>query len=463
MSNDVLLDMGTPQPKQMLFLEDTHPYVGFGGARGGGKSWSIDFKAVAMAYGFPGITQIIIRKSYPELTENHITPLTKKLKCYAAAKRDRLAKYNDSKKVIAFPNGSRILFRYLETEKDLGRFQGTECDILYLDEATQFTEVMFKELAACVRGDTPFPKRIYITCNPGGVGHQWVKRLFIDKAYEENENPQDYSFIQSLVTDNAALLRSSPRYLQQLDALPGKIRKAWRYGDWNVFSGQFFEEWRNNPDHYIDRRWTHVIAPFDIPRDWKVYRSFDWGYSRPFSCGWWALGYDGKAYRIHEYYGREDEPNEGLKLPPEKVFQEIKQIETEHPYLAGRHITGVADPAIFSNDGGYSIAEIAGRQGIYFDRGDNTRIPGWMQCHYRLFFDEEGYPMVYIFNTCKDFIRTIPLQVYDEHKAEDLNTDMEDHAMDEFRYFCMLKKIPPRKRVVRKPMQDDPLDLMKRR
>lgn len=456
-----VLDLGTPQPKQVEFLTDTHNVVAFGGARGGGKSWVVDCKAKVMSYACPGITQIIVRKTYPELTENHIVPLTRALQCYHPDRHRRLAVYNDSKKTITFPNGSRILFRYLEREKDLGRFQGTECDIMYLDEATQFTEDMFKTLWACVRGTNSHPKRMYLTCNPGGVGHQWVKRLFIDRVYDENENPEDYSFIQSLVTDNQILLENSPKYLQQLDALPAKVRQAWRYGDWNVFSGQFFEEWRNNPDHYTDRRWTHVIDPFDIPADWKVYRSFDWGYSKPFSCGWWAQGYDGVVYRIKEWYGCTS-PNDGLKLPADIVFQKIREIETHDPLLAGRHITGVADPAIFAKDDGYSIAETANRHGVYFERGDNTRIAGWMQCHYRLMFDERGYPMMYVFKNCKDFIRTIPLMMYDEHKVEDLNTELEDHAMDEFRYFSMLQKIPPRRKIPSRALADDPLDQMKK-
>lgn len=220
-----VLDLGTPQPKQVEFLTDTHNVVAFGGARGGGKSWVVDCKAKVMSYACPGITQIIVRKTYPELTENHIVPLTRALQCYHPDRHRRLAVYNDSKKTITFPNGSRILFRYLEREKDLGRFQGTECDIMYLDEATQFTEDMFKTLWACVRGTNSHPKRMYLTCNPGGVGHQWVKRLFIDRVYDENENPEDYSFIQSLVTDNQILLENSPKYLQQLDALPAKVRQ----------------------------------------------------------------------------------------------------------------------------------------------------------------------------------------------------------------------------------------------
>ena len=193
------------------------------------------------------------------------------------------------------------------------------------------------------------------------------------------------------------------------------------------------------------RRWVHVIEPFVPPREWTIYRSFDWGYHRPFSCAWWAVDYDGVLYRILELYGcSKDTPNEGLKWTPDQVFGWIARIEREHPWLKGRYIHGVADPAIWDAQTGVSIAEVAMRHGIYFDKGDHERIAGWMQCHYRLAFDGNGFPMMYVFQNCKAFIRTVPLLQYDEHRAEDLDTDGEDHVADEWRYICMARPIEPR-------------------
>ena len=366
------------------------------------------------------------------------------LKCYHSDKNERLASYNDSKKNITFPNGSRILFRYCETNKDAERFQGTEVDILFIDEATHQSEERFKKLIACVRGVNDFPKRVYLTCNPGGEGHGWVKRLFVDKAYTTGENADDYMFIQSRVTDNKALMESNPDYIKQLEALPPKLRKAWLEGDWNVFFGQFFEDFVDRPDQYTSRQWTHVIEPFEIPDGWKIYRSFDWGYNKPFSCAWWAVDYDGVIYRILELYGCTETPNEGVKWTPPQVFAEIHRIETEHRWLKGKKIQGVADPAIWDAETGESIADVAMKHQVYFTPGDHKRIPGWMQMHYRFAFDENGYPMMYIFSNCKAFIRTIPLLQYDEHKPEDLDSDGEDHVADEARYFCMSRPIKPR-------------------
>lgn len=448
-----------PNEKQALFLTDTHKYIGFGGARGGGKSWAVRVKAVLLCLNYPGIKVMIIRRTYPELQENHIIPLCEMLHCHAEDRTQRVASYNDSKKHITFPNGSRILFRYCDNEKDADRFQGTEVDVLFVDEATHQSEEKMDKLSACVRGVNGYPKRIYYTCNPGGVGHAWVKRLFVDRQYKPGENPDDYSFIRSLVRDNLALMQADPEYVRKLEALPPKLRKAWLDGDWDIYEGQFFEEFADRPEHYIDRQWTHVIEPFEIPDGWRIYRSFDWGYAKPFSCAWWAVDYDGVVYRILELYGCTDTPNEGVKWTPERVFAEIHRIETEHRWLRGKAIQGVADPAIWDAETGESIADVATRYRVYFDKGDHARLPGWMQVHYRLYFDENGYPMMYVFKNCKAFIRTMPLLQYDEHRVEDLDTDGEDHVADEVRYFLMTRPIKPRKAPLPEAKQADPLKM----
>ena len=447
-----------PNPKQKLFLADHHRYLAFGGSRGGGKSWSVRVKAWLLAMRWPGIIIIIIRRSYPELYANHIKPFKRMLP-------REIYKYNDSKKEITFTNGSQIIFKYCSNEKDLDNFQGTECDIMFIDEATQFTEEQFKILNACVRGVTDrerediFPKRTYLTCNPGGVGHQWVKRLFIDRIYLENEDPNEYAFIQSGVRDNKILMEQQPEYIKQLEALPPKLREAWLEGSWDIFFGQFFEDFMDKPEHYTDRQWTHVIEPFNIPDGWKIYRSFDWGYAKPFSCGWWAVDYDGVCYRILELYGCTKEPNTGIKWTPEQVFAEIHKIETEHPWLKGKYIQGVADPAIWDAEFGESIADVAARHMVYFAKGDHQRIPGWLQVHYRMAFDENGYPMMYIFKNCKAFIRTIPLLQYDDHKVEDLDTEGEDHVADEVRYFLMSRPIKPRVKHKPDEFEQNPLNI----
>ena len=433
---ETILRLDEPSPKQRLFLEARTKYVAFGGARGGGKSHAVRTKAVLMALRYPGIRILIVRRTYPELMNNHIKLLRKQLA--------GIARYNDRDKALTFANGSEIDFTYCARDADLDRMQGVEYDVMFLDEATQLSEYQIKTIGASLRGVNSFPKRMYLTCNPGGQGHGYVKRLFVDREFEAAERPEDYTFIQSLVTDNPALMREDPDYVRRLEALPPKLRAAWLEGRWDVYEGQFFEEFRDDPAHYMDRQYTHVIEPFEVPESWNLYRSFDWGYAKPFSCGWWAIDHDGVAYRILELYGCRETPNEGIKWTPEEVFAEIRRIETEHRWLKGRRIRGVADPAIWDAETGESIAATAGRHGVFFEKGDHKRIPGWMQVHYRMAFDENGYPMLYVFKNCRAFIRTIPGLMYDENRVEDLDTDGEDHVADEVRYFCMARPIAPR-------------------
>lgn len=449
----VAINFPAPSPRQQEFFSDSHKYVAFGGARGGGKSWAVRVKAVLLCMYYPGIRTVIIRRTYPELRQNHIIPL----KALVGSR----AKYVESAKEMRFENGSVICFSYCRAVCDLDKFQGVEYDVMFIDEATQFTEEMFDRMRVCVRGTNSFPKRIYLTCNPGGRGHGWVKRLFIDRCCREGEVPEDYSFIKSLVSDNKALCESDPDYVNKLRALPGKLRRAWLDGDWNVFEGQFFEEFCDVPEHYGDRIGTHVIDPFEVPRDWVIYRSFDFGYSKPFSCDWWAVDGDGRAYLILQLYGCTGDANEGLKWDPDRIFAKIRAIETEHRWLAGKQIHGVADPSIWDASRGEAIIEAADRHFIHFQKGDNKRLPGWMQCHYRLAFGEDGKPMVYFFNTCRDAIRTLPLLTYSDTDSEDLDTAEEDHFADSFRYFCMSRPIRPVSKKDAPSPADDPLDLNK--
>lgn len=446
---------GVPGEKQKRFLEDTHRFIAFGGARGGGKSWAVRVKAVLLALRYPGIKIMIVRKTYPELRANHITPLKELV--------GKTAVFKETAKEFLFKNGSVIKLGYCRNIKDLDRYQGTEVDVLFLDEATQLTEEQYDRFKACVRGVNDYPKRVYLTCNPGGVGHAFVKRLFIDRAYKSGENPDDYVFYKSLVTDNAALMENDPDYIKRLEALPPKLRRAWLDGDWDIFDGQFFEEFRDDPKHYKDRMFTHVIEPFEIPDGWNIVRSFDFGFAKPFSCDWWAIDYDGRAYLILQLYGCTQTPNEGVKWHPDRIFEEIHRIETTHRWLKGKRITGVADPSIWDVSRGEAIIDSADRHLVYFSRGDNKRIPGWMQVHYRLAFDAEGFPMVYFFNTCTAAIRTLPLLQFSDINPEDLDTSQEDHFADSFRYFCMSRPITPMSTNAPSACGDDPLDLNTKR
>lgn len=414
-----VLDMGRPQPKQDEFLRLHARHRAFGGARGGGKSWVVRFTAIAYAGKYPGIRECIVRRTYQELEENH----TAKLRAMLYG----IAKYNDQKKVFVFPNGSTIKMQYFKRPEDVQALQGIEYDVIFLDEATQLPEQMIRDIAASCRGVNDFPKEIIYTCNPGGPGHGFIKRLFIDREFRGDEKPDDYVFVQSFVQDNYVLMQHDPDYLKFLEALPERRREAWLYGKWDVYEGQAFDI-RDDPEHYKDMLWTHVIKPFTPQANWTYYRSFDWGFNKPFSVGWWAVDFDGDLYRILEWYGCTSEPDTGLRLSADQVFERIAQIEQEHPYLAGRRIRGVADTAIWNAESdGHSIYEHAVAHGVQFVPANKDRINGWAQVQYRLQFDHEGRTRLHVFENCKAWRRTMPLMMYDEHKVEDLDTDLEDH------------------------------------
>lgn len=471
MSKLIVGDMALTSDKQIEFFKARTKHVGFGGARGGGKSWAVRAKAKMLAMRYPGIKILIVRRTYKELINNHVNYLVPELK--------GIAKYNKTEKLFAFLNGSTINFGYCASDGDVLQYQGAEYDVIFLDEATQLQEMWIKKISACLRGVNGFPKRLYYTCNPGGASHSYFKRLFIDKKYEDGEDPSEYSFIQALATDNIALMKSQPDYLKQLESLPPKLREAWLYGRWDIFEGQFFEEFRVTPDPQMchdagitteealqQRRFTHVIEPFDINkgecRGFNIMRSYDFGYNKPFSLAYWCMDYDGVLYRIMEFYGCTSTPNEGVRWSPDEQFKKICEFEQSHPWLKGRKIIdSVADPSIWDASRGESIADTAAKYHIYFTPGDNNRVAGWMQLHYRFQFNDYGMPRMYIFNNCNAFIRTIPLMMFSERHPEDLDTSLEDHAADETRYMCMSRPVTPIMHVEENPIIYDPLDQFK--
>lgn len=446
----------SPQPRQAEFMRRSEYEAFYGGAAGGGKSDALLAEALRQVH-IPHYRGIIFRKTYPQLSEL----ADRSTEIYGRAFPE--AVYNESKHRWTFPSGAKIFFGSMQYTKDRTNYQGKRYDFIGFDELTHFT---FDEYIYMLSRNRPngAGTRCYVrsTGNPGGIGHGWVKNRFITPAPpmtpisekvsvrfpdgSVKETVQTRIFVPSSVFDNEKLLANSPEYLSRLAMLPESEKKALLYGDWDSFSGQVFTEWRNDPEHYKDRLHTHVIEPFRIPEEWKIYRGFDWGYSKPFSVGWYAVDYDGRMYRIRELYGCNGTPDRGVKWTVPKIAEEIKRIEAEDPNLKGRTIFGIADPAVWKADGGVSQAEMFERNGIYWDRGDNTRIAGKMQLHYRLAFGEDGRPMFYVFNTCRNFIRTLPLLVYSDTDTEDVDTRAEDHIYDECRYVCMENPIasPPK-------------------
>lgn len=442
-----------PQPRQKMFMARRENEALYGGAAGGGKSDCAIAEGLRQVH-IPHYRGLILRKTYPQLSEL----IDRSSEIYKAAFPD--ARYNEKNHCWTFPSGAKIYFGSMQHTKDRTNYQGKRYDYIDFDELTHFTWDEYSYLFSRNRPNGE-GTRCYIRAqaNPGGVGHGWVKERFITAGppmtpiYEDVKIifPDGHSeirrrsriFIPSSVFDNEILMKNDPEYITRLASLPENEKRALLYGDWDSFSGQVFTEWRDNPDGYLSRVNTHVIEPFSVPNSWKIYRGFDFGYSRPFSVGWYAVDHDGRMYRIREFYGCTGTPNEGLRLEPSMIARRIKEIEKDDPNLKNRHISGIADPSIFDESRGESVARMMEREGVYFEKADNTRIAGKMQLHNRLAFDENGIPMLYIFKTCRHFIRTVPALCYSSSIAEDIDTNAEDHIYDEVRYVAMENPINP--------------------
>lgn len=404
--------LGRPQPKQKEFMMAHTRYVAFGGARGGGKSWATREKAKRLALKWPGIKILIIRQTYSDLRENHINPLRADLP-------SEIAPYREIEKSFIFANGSRIRCSYFATENDALQYQGQEFDVIFLEEATQFTEKVFIVLTACLRGANQFPKRMYLTCNPDGIGFLWVKRLFVSRIYKDGENPEDYTFIQSLVTDNKALLDSNPEYIQQLDALPDDLRKRWRYGSWDVAEGQYFAEFDSE---------VHVCDPFPIPREWRVYRSIDYGLDM-LACYWIAVDSTGVAYAYRELCESD--------LP---IGEAAERIRADTPDTEEIYAT-LAPPDLWSRsqETGRGKADIFYERGLPLTKSNNDREAGWLAIKELLKLDANGEPRLKIFRTCRYLIDHLPSLQKDPKRPTDTLTEPHyiTHSPDALRYFAV--------------------------
>ncbi|HEY8004834.1 MAG TPA: terminase family protein [Phenylobacterium sp.] len=437
-----------PQPgPQTEFVRSQVFELVYGGARGGGKTDAVlgEFALHARACG-AAARGLLVRR-----TRTALEPTIGRARELFAPTR---ALWSESRSRFEWPSGAVLYFRHLDNDADANLYQGHDYSRVYVEELTQFpTPGPIDKLKATLRSAAGVRCAFRATCNPGGAGHNWVKARYIDPGprrivSETFRNPftgeamaLERMFIPARLSDNPRLLDRDPLYVARLQQSgSAELVRAWLEGDWNIIEGAFFDRWSG----------ANIIAPFPLPGAWTRYRSFDWGYAAPFSVGWWAVVGDdwrtqagvlprGALVRYREWYGAGRRAGEGLRLTAEEVAAGILARE------AGDRVTwGVADPSIFARDGGPSVGERMAIAGVVLRRGDNTRVgragalSGWDQLRARI-AGAGGRPMLYVFDICRDFIRTVPVLQHDAGRLEDVDTASEDHIADEARYACLAR------------------------
>lgn len=421
---ELVWNPGRPNAKQEEFLRSRAAFTAYGGAKGGGKTWAVRVKAVGGALYNPGIRILIMRRTYPELEENHIRPILK------LAPKEHFV-YNGSSRLMTFANGSTVKFGHWSGEMSEQEYQGLEFDWIFIDEATQFTERAFNFLGGCLRGVNAFPKRMYLTCNPGGVGHYWVKRLFIDRDFrrspddpESDENPDDYVFIPATVEDNLPLIRSSPWYLKMLANMPEDLRAAYRYGKWDAIGGNYFPEFK---------RETHLCPGFPIPEHWRRFRSIDYGLDALVSL-WWAVDENGRRYVYREW------KEKGL------IVRDAARGICERTMPWERIEATFAPPDLWSRqkDTGRTMAEIFAENGVPLTGTSNSRVQGHMMIKEALAIREDGRPGLFLFDSVRATARDLAEIQADASDPNDCAREPHErtHTVDALRYCCVTRVAP---------------------
>jgi len=449
----------TLHPQQHKAFESIATEMLYGGAAGGGKSHLMRVAAVSWCYAIPGLQIYLFRRISGDLNKNHMEGPSSFPVMLSDWVSKKFVKINGGDNTIEFWNGSKIFLCHCQYEKDKYKYQGAEIHVLLIDELTHFTDSIYRYLRGRVRMaglNLPakykgkFP-RVICGSNPGGAGHHWVKAAFVDHGpmtvtrQPKEEGGMLRQYIPAKMDDNPTLLDEDPEYMNRLEGLGNPaLVKAMRSGDWNIVDGGMFD------DLWSDR--THILTPFEIPKTWRVDRSFDWGSSKPFSVLWWAESDGtevtlkdgsrrnfarGTLFLISEWYGWNGKPNEGLKMLAGDVAKGIKEREA---LLDCKVRPGPADNSIFDTQDGHCIADNMSAQGIRWERCDKSpgsRINGWELLRGRISASKQS-PMedagLFVFNHCRQWLRTVPTLARDEKKPDDVDTSSEDHAGDATRY-----------------------------
>lgn len=414
-----------PLPRQTEMLEAVYSgkrRILFGGAAGGGKTRSIRWLHYHRAMEIPGFSSLILRRKFPELEKTHIKDAQLEVKQFGA-------EYFATHRIVKFYNGSQVAFGHCQEAADVSNYLSAEYDLISFDEIVTFErdQVMMISSRARTTKEGVVPQVVSGT-NPGGPQAAWVKEWYIDKTVDRTEypdyRPDDYLFIESKLEDNPYVDAS---YEATLADLPPMLRKAYREGSWDLWPGQYFPEWR---------RERHVAEWRDFdPKDYRVYCGIDWGYVRPGCCLWVAVNGDGRAYVFDEFMFKN---TVGTDVASE-IRRRSREWGVKPHYVADNQMWGGQDQT------GETLAETFIRMGVPVVQANKDRINGWQRVRAWLRDAPDGQPWLQVHPRCAYLVRTLPQMQQDARDPEDVDSDLDDHAADALRYFCMARPEPGRK------------------
>lgn len=421
-----------PNPKQQLFHKSASDEVVYGGAKGGGKSCALVMECLAYGLENPGAEMYIFRETYDDLEANIIREFKEKVP-------RQLYTYHESKHVATLINGTTVKFRYIRNLSDAEGYQGRSMDWVGVDELTKHEERSIQVLLSCLRSPKGFKPQFRGTCNPGGIGHTWVKEKYIDATDYGKHTTVDkitggtIEFIPAKVFDNVILMQNDPNYVKRLENLPEKEKKAFLYGDWDIFEGQYFEEFKRN---------IHVIEPFVIPDHWHRYTAKDYGLDM-LANYWIAVDTYGDAYVYKELCESDLIVSKAAERIKEVNGNDKIQVKYAPPDLNNRQ-----------KDVGKSIMDLFREYGEHLTKSDNRRVDGWLALKEWLKPIERKDPTtgevkttsrMKIFSNCTNLIKSLSSIQRSDSDPNDCATQPHDitHSADAIRYFAIMRQITP--------------------
>ena len=415
-----------------LAIDDSVYEINYGGARGGGKT---DCGIIWLLKGVidPSFTGLVIRRNHTDLRQW----LDRARQLYPDAK------FTGKPTVIEWPNGAKVYTGHLKDQDAYAQFQGWGVQRLLLEEAGQIpTEELYMKLISSVRSTNNIKPQIFLTCNPGGPGHSWIQRRFkIDqkapnKAFKDPISGRYRIYIPATIYDNPKLMEADPDYVNYLKSLPSPLKEAWLEGRWDIFAGQYFKEW-NPAAHILDAKDAKKYG-YGRANNLK-FIGIDWGYAAPHAAIFMEVTASGRVFVFDELYGKEMHPVEVGERIAKKCQGHNIEMSLGDPSMWTRNpMSWRQESAAMYSDATIAHAMIGDSSQPMvpnLNPANNDRVNGFRNMAQLMKVEEGKIPnFIIIKGAAPNLARTIPDMICDEKRPEDIDTTLEDHAVDACRY-----------------------------